>query len=189
MECKEFKSKAKKSANLRYYFVLACSMMMFVIFFQPIRVQGSSMENTLVDGDLLLMCRDWMVQEHKVGDIVVAAKDSFHNGECIIKRIIAVEGQTVDIDNETGLVYVDGVVLDEPYALTPTYERGELDFPITVAENCYFVLGDNREESLDSRYAKIGQVHKDEIQGKIIWLIVPGIGDDRFDFKRIGTVN
>ena len=87
------------------------------------------------------------------------------------------------------MVYVDGVALDEPYALTPTFEKGEWEFPITVAENCYFVLGDNREESLDSRYSQIGQVNKDEIQGKIIWLIIPRIGDDRFDFKRIGTVN
>lgn len=147
------------------------------------------MKTTLFDGDLLLMKRGWLVSEYVWGDIVVAAKDSYHNGECIIKRIIAVEGQTVDIDNETGLVYVDGVALDEPYALTPTCEKGELDFPITVAENCYFVLGDNREDSLDSRYSKIGQVHKDEIHGKIIWLIIPAIGDGRFDLKRIGTVN
>ena len=183
-----FKNKANK-CNLRFYSSLFAIMMAFLALFQVIKVQGSSMETTLMGGDLLLMKRNWLMSEYVQGDIVVAAMDSFHNGECIIKRIIAVEGQTVDIDNETGLVYVDGVVLDEPYALTPTYEKGELDFPITVAENCYFVLGDNREESLDSRYSQIGQVHKDEIQGKIIWLIVPGIGDDRFDFKRIGTVN
>lgn len=185
----ENKSKKGKKSELYFYITLGVVLVVFFSLFLPVRVQGESMESTLLNGDLLLMKRSWLVSEYVQGDIVVAAKDSFHNGECIIKRIIAVEGQTVNIDNETGLVYVDGVALDEPYSLTPTYEKGELDFPITVAENCYFVLGDNREESLDSRYSQIGQVHKDEIQGKIIWLIVPGIGDDRFDFNRIGTVS
>ena len=185
----ENKSKKGKKSELYFYIILGATLVLFFSLFLPVRVQGESMENTLLNGDFLLMKRSWLVNEYGQGDIVVAAKGNFHNGECIIKRIIAVEGQTVDIDNETGLVYVDGVALDEPYALAPTYEKGELDFPITVAENCYFVLGDNREESLDSRYSQIGQVHKDEIQGKIIWLIIPRIGDDRFDFKRIGTVN
>lgn len=189
MEYTESENKARRLANLRYYLILACAMMIFVLLFQPIRVQGSSMECTLIDGDFLLMCRDWIVPEYEVGDIVVVAKGSFRNGECIIKRIIAVEGQTVDIDNETGTVYVDGQALDESYALTPTYEKGELVFPLTVAENCYFVMGDNREESVDSRYLEIGQVHEDDIQGKIIWLLLPGIGNGEFNLKRIGAVN
>lgn len=147
------------------------------------------MEITLVSGDLLLMQRSWLVSEYAQGDIVVAAKDSFHNGECIIKRIIAVEGQTVNIDNETGLVYVDDQALDESYAKTPTYEKGEWIFPLTVDENCFFVMGDNREESVDSRYLEIGQVHEDEIQGKIIWLLFPGMGEDGIDLKRFGTVD
>lgn len=183
-------SERKKKNDIgKFYISLVTILILVVSIFQTVKVQGTSMYMTLQNEDLLLMKRSWLVDEYVRGDIVVAAKDSYHNGEYIIKRIIAVEGQVVDIDNESGLVYVDGVVLDEPYALTPTYEKGELDFPITVAENCYFVLGDNREDSLDSRYSKIGQVHKDEIQGKIIWLIVPGMGDDRFDLKRIGTVN
>lgn len=185
----EKKSKKAKKSELFFYITLGATLLLFFSLFLPVRVQGESMENTLLNGDFLLMKRSWLVSEYVQGDIVVAAKGSFHNGECIIKRIIAVEGQTIDIDNETGLVYVDGVALDEPYALTPTFEKGELEFPITVAENCYFVLGDNREESLDSRYSQIGQIHKDEIKGKIIWLIIPRIGDERFDLKRIGTVN
>lgn len=185
----EKKSKKAKKSELFFYVILGATLFLFFSLFLPVRVQGESMENTLLNGDFLLMKRSWLVSEYVQGDIVVAAKGSFHNGECIIKRIIAVEGQTVDIDNETGSVYVDGVALDEPYALTPTFEKGELEFPITVAKNCYFVLGDNREESLDSRYSQIGQIHKNEIKGKIIWLIMPRIGDDRFDLKRIGTVN
>lgn len=181
--------KARRLTDIRYYLILVSAMLVFFLLFQPIRVQGSSMKNTLVDGDLLIMCRDWIVQGYEAGDIVVAAKDSFRNGECIIKRIIAVEGQTVDIDNETGMVYVDGQALDESYALTPTYEKGEWVFPLSVDENCYFVMGDNREESVDSRYLEIGQVQEDEIQGKIIWLLLPGMGVDGFNLKRFGTVN
>ena len=107
--------KARPLTDIRYYLILVSAMLVFFLLFQPIRVQGSSMKNTLVDGDLLIMCRDWIVQGYEAGDIVVAAKDSFRNGECIIKRIIAVEGQTVAIDNETGMVYVDGQALDESY--------------------------------------------------------------------------
>lgn len=189
MEYIESKKKRRLVVDIRYYLILVSAMLVFVLLFQPIRVQGSSMKRTLVNGDLLIMCRDWIVQEYEAGDIVVAAKDSFRNGEGIIKRIIAIEGQTVDIDNESGIVYVDGQALDEGYALTPTYEKGEWVFPLTVDENCYFVMGDNREESIDSRYLVIGQVHEDEIQGKIIWLLFPGRGDYGIDLQRFGMVD
>lgn len=184
----ENKSKGKKS-ELYFYLTLGLTLIVFFSLFLPVRVQGESMESTLLNGDLLLMERNWLVGEYVQGDIIVAAKDSFRNGECIIKRIIAVEGQTVDIDNETGTVYIDGQALDESYARTPTYEKGEWAFPLTVDENCYFVMGDNREESVDSRYLEIGQVHENEIQGKIIWLLLSGTGEDGFNLKRFGMVN
>lgn len=189
MRIPKSEKKPSKTGDIRFFVILVSVLLLFVLCFQPVRVLGTSMENTLNNGDLLIMVRDWLVDEYKKLDIVVAAKDSFNNGECIIKRIIAVEGQTVDIDNETGMVYVDGQALDESYALTPTYEKGEWVFPLTVDENCYFVMGDNREESVDSRYLEIGQVHEDEIQGKIIWLLFPGMGDDGINLKRFGTVN
>lgn len=179
----------KRKADIVFYISLIVILCILLTILQPVRVQGTSMEKTLVSGDLLLMERNWLVDEYVQGDIIVVAKDSFRNGECIIKRIIAVEGQTVDIDNETGTVYIDGQALDESYARTPTYEKGEWAFPLTVDENCYFVMGDNREESVDSRYLEIGQVHENEIQGKIIWLLLPGTGEDGLDLKRIGTVN
>lgn len=184
----EKKSKKDKKSELFFYIILGATLLLFFSLFLPVRVQGESMENTLLNGDFLLMKRSWLVSKYVQGDIVVAAKGSFHNGECIIKRIIAVEGQTVDIDNETGTVYVDGVALDESYAATPTYEKGELAFPLTVADNCYFVLGDNRNNSLDSRYSAIGQIHSSEIKGKISCLLIPGFGKGQFSLERIGPI-
>lgn len=186
MECTESEEKSKRVGNLRYYLILACVMVVFVLFFQPISVQGTSMECTLINGDLLLMCRNWVVEGYEVGDIVVASKEQFHNGGFIIKRIVAVEGQVVDIDRETGTVYVDGIALDEPYVSSPT-NIPDLDmFPLTVAEDSFFLLGDNRAESVDSRYSEIGLIHKTEIKGKVMCLLFPGT---ELDFSRIGGID
>lgn len=185
----EPEKKPRKSGELRFYLILACAMLAFMIFIQPIRVQGSSMECTLYNGDILLMIRDWVVDEYEAGDIVVASKEQFNNGEFIIKRIVAVEGQVVDIDDETGHVYVDGVALDEPYASTLTYANGEMNFPLTVEDDCFFVLGDNREDSLDSRDLEIGQIHITEMQGKIVFLLFPGMFENQVDVGRVGSVD
>lgn len=185
----EDKNRRTKKSDLLFYISLIVMLLVFLSSFQLVRVEGSSMENTLLNGDLLLMKRNWLVGEYNQGDIIVAAKDSYHNGEYIVKRIIAVSGQVVDIDNRSGTVYVDGVALDESYALTPTYEQGEIVFPLTVKENCYFVLGDNREDSVDSRYYNIGQIHANEIKGEIMRLLLPRIESGNFDISRIGIID
>ena len=84
----------------------------------------------------------------------------------IVKRVIATEGQTVDIDFEEGVVYVDGVALDEPYVNSTTNERENFTEPVTVPEGCVFVMGDNRNRSTDSRSAAIGCVDTRYIIGK-----------------------
>ena len=169
---------------------LAWIMILCLLLFRMVIVSGSSMYSTLWDGDWLLLLSSTVYQNPQQGDIVVASKDSFRNGEAIIKRVIATEGQTVDIDFEAGLVYVDGVALDEPYIYTPTNHEEGMEFPLTVEKGCLFVMGDNRNGSLDSRSPSIGQVDKREILGKALFLVIPGADEDTHerDFDRIGAL-
>lgn len=166
-------------------------LLVFLLLFRVIVVSGPSMNQTLVHGDYLLLINNLLYAEPKQGDVVVAAKDSFKNGEPIIKRVIATEGQWVDIDFETGIVYVNGNAQDEPYVNTPTNLYEGVDFPLLVEEGCIFVMGDNRNESKDSRSPEIGQIDKREILGKAIFLFIPGKDPitEKIDFKRIGAVS
>ena len=122
----------------------------------------------------------------------MASKDSFDNGYPIIKRVIATEGQTVDIDFDQGVVYVDGQALQEDYTYTPTNVKEGMQFPLTVAEGCLFVMGDNRNRSKDSRNPEIGLVDKREILGKAIFLFLPAAdhdaGQSAPDYDRIGVI-
>ena len=153
-------------------------------------VSGDSMYSTLMDGDYLLLLGNLFYQEPEHGDIVVISKKSFDNGSPIVKRVIATEGQTVDIDFENAVVYVDGIALEEPYINSPTTFNEGTVFPLTVAEDCIFVLGDNRGVSRDSRDPVIGQVDKREVLGKAIFLMIPGTshGDLPQDMSRIGVI-
>ena len=177
-------------------YLLAIVMVVFVLLFRIVVVSGSSMYSTLWNGDWLLVTGSAFYREPQVGDIIVASKDSFNSGEPIIKRVIATENQTVDIDFERGVVIVDGVELHESYTYTPTNVEEGVIFPITIAENCVFVMGDNRNGSKDSRHPEIGLVDKREVLGKVFFLFLPGTnGTDIHgnpkepkDFGRIGVI-
>ncbi len=170
--------------------ILAVFMLVYVLFFRMVVVSGGSMKETLVDGDRLLLISNLLYQEPKYGDIIVASKDSFRNGENIIKRVIATEGQTVDIDFITGTVYVDGEAIEEPYIRNLTTDPEGTEFPLTVAEGCVFVMGDNRKDSMDSRHPSIGLIDEREILGKAVLLIFPGDngGEQERDFSRMGVI-
>ena len=173
--------------------LLAIIMIVFLFLFRVVIVSGSSMYSTLWNGDLLLVTGSILHSDPEPGDIVVASKDSFCYGEPIIKRVIATEGQTVDIDFETGIVYVDGVALQEPYTYTPTNVQEGIEFPITIAEGCIFAMGDNRNGSRDSRDPSIGMIDTREVLGKALFLLFPGSGEKTNaaprDFHRIGALN
>ena len=168
-------------------YLVAIMMLVFLLLFRIVVVSGPSMQNTLVDGDYLLLLSGIWYQDPQQGDIIVASKDSFENGVPIVKRVIAVEGQEVDIDFGNGIVYVDGQALDEPYITAPTHLAEGTEFPLTVSEGCVFVLGDNRPVSCDSRNPRVGLLDKREILGKAIFLFLPGADSNQNrDFSKIG---
>ena len=170
---------------------LVVILLVFLLLFRVVVVSGVSMNSTLVHGDYLLLINNVFYREPKQGDIIVAAKDSFKDGEPIIKRVIATEGQWVDIDFVTGVVYVNGTALEESYINTPTNLYEGVDFPFLVDDGCIFVMGDNRNESKDSRSPEIGQIDKREILGKAIFLFLPGRDPEteKMNFKRIGALS
>lgn len=171
-------------------FMLIVVMLMLTLFFRVIDVNGPSMKNTLLNGDYLLLISNLFYQSPEQGDVVVVSKESFDHGKPIVKRIIATEGQIVDIDFENAIVYVDGLPLEEPYISSPTVVDEGMQFPLMIKEGCVFVMGDNRSNSRDSRHPSIGQVDRREILGKVALVMIPGTDYDSVarDFTRIGMV-
>ena len=163
-------------------------MLLFLVVFRVILVTGDSMFTTLWDGDYLLLVSELFCGDPEPGDIVVISKQSFDNGSPIVKRVIATEGETVDIDFDMWIVTVtdaDGNVrtLDESaYRKLATDARvtTDLQFPIAVGENQFFVMGDNRNHSLDSRDSSIGMVDQRYILGKAVFRFFP--------FHKIGLI-
>jgi signal peptidase I len=148
------------------------------------------MYDTLIQGDRLVLLSSLVYNDPEPGDIIVCSKESFDNGTNFVKRIIATEGQTVDIDFDAGIVYVDGTALDEPYIHSPTTRADGIEFPLTVKQGYVFVMGDNRAHSTDSRSTRIGLVDEREIVGKAIFIISPGDngGKETPQYDRIGWI-
>ena len=137
-----------------------------------IGVDGESMMPTLHNRDMLLLQSIGYSPEQ--GDVVVLSTKDFRNGAPIVKRIIAVGGQTVDIDYETNTVYVDGVALDEPYILETMRALPEsFATHVEVPEGSIFVMGDNRNNSTDSRSPELGVVDQRCVLGKALFILLP----------------
>ena len=171
--------------------MLSVVLVLFLVFFRIIVVSGPSMKRTLLDGDYLLLYSNLFYHQPQRGDVVVVSKQSYDNGKPIVKRVIATEGQIVDMDFDNGIVYVDGLPLEEDYINTPTnLDEGQI-FPQIVEDGCVFVMGDNRNHSKDSRSTEIGQVDKREILGRVALLLLPGPdgGGEARDYSRIGMVD
>lgn len=154
-------------------FVIAMIIRNFV--FTVAMVDGESMMPTLTHGDRLIVWR--LGYQPEKSDIIVLQQDG---KPPYIKRIIATEGDVVDINYSTHTVSVNGEILNEDYILEPTVLRGDVVFPLTVDEDHVFVLGDNRNNSSDSRISSVGQVKEEDVMGKAIIRIFP--------FNKLGSV-
>ena len=158
---------------------IVCIVLVFTFLGRITRVVGHSMDDTLADGELLAV---WSLgYEPEQGDIVVLNKTTadFLEGEAIVKRVIALEGQTVDIDYDAGTVAVDGQVLDEPYILEEMLWPSSSHMQEThfeVPEDSIFVMGDNRNNSSDSRTDMVGNITRENIIGKA-WLRIWPVSD------------
>ncbi|MGN0559973.1 MAG: signal peptidase I, partial [Candidatus Fimenecus sp.] len=142
--------------------------LIFTFVFKISAVDGDSMNNTLHNGDkVLITARDWTIER---GDIVVISQPNAFN-KVLIKRVIATEGQTVEINGKTHQVIVDGAVLEEPYIAQPLIVQGSWNYPVTVPEGCVFVMGDNRNRSTDSRDSAVGMIDTRYIVGEAIYRI------------------
>ncbi|MBQ8752259.1 MAG: signal peptidase I [Clostridia bacterium] len=147
---------------------LALVSLLFTFIFRQVTVVGDSMNDTLMDQDrLLVSCLFYTTPER--GDIVIVDR---YTEEPLIKRVIAVAGDSVYIDPTTGLLYLNGEVQDEPYV---HYENFLYDLyePVMVPDGCVFVMGDHRNNSLDSRTSTIGFVDVRDIAGKALFRIRP----------------
>ena len=171
--------------------VIAIIAVVFVItvVFRTATIVGNSMQNTFFEGERVIITK--LFYEPEQGDVIVISRN-VHNltdqnsyQEPIIKRVIATGGMYVDIDFDNGEVYVgytqsEMKLLDEPYIKMPTKKRGDVEFPLYVPEGKVFVMGDNRADSLDSRYSEIGLIDEKDILGKAIFRVYP--------FDKIGGI-
>ena len=145
-------------------------VLIFSFFFRIIQVDGSSMVPTLVNGDKLIVWGAGYTPQR--GDVVIV--DSYPSyGKPLVKRVIAKGGDTVSIDYATGTVAVNGEVLQEDYIAEPTYLGYDVTFPYTVPEGTVFVMGDNRNQSLDSRSTYVGCIDERDILGRVLLCFMP----------------
>lgn len=162
---------------------LACLLVVFAFFFRVAGVDGKSMYPTLNHGDWLAISSENYTARR--GDIIVITEPNGVNRP-IIKRIIGIAGDKIDIDFVTHTVSVNGTVLDEPYINAPTARSFDVEFPVIVPEGHVFVMGDNRNDSLDSRSTMVGFVDEEYILGRAFFRFMP-ISDWKIDHARWET--
>lgn len=141
--------------------VAAFAVLIAVLFLPILRIYGKSMHGTLDSGDIVLSVKS---SDFDTGDVVAF----YYNNNILVKRVIAEAGDWVDMDDD-GTVYVNEVKLVEPYITEKAYGETDITFPYQVPENRIFVMGDNREVSIDSRNTSIGTVSDEQIVGRLIF--------------------
>ena len=152
--------------------VAAVAVLVAVLLMPVLQIYGTSMAPTLNEGEIVLSVKSG---EFKTGDIMAF----YYNNNILVKRVIAQPGDWVDI-TEDGTVYVNNVMLEEPYLIDKAYGETNIKFPYQVPESRIFVLGDHRSVSIDSRNTAVGCVASEQIVGRIVYRVWP--------FERFGKV-
>ena len=145
--------------------VAAVAVLIATLILPVLQIEGTSMEPTLYNGDIVLLMKTTRFER---GDLCGFT----WNNKLLIKRVIGVPGDWIEIDTD-GTIYLNGEKLDEPYVLQPAFGECDLEFPFQVPQEQYFVIGDMRESSIDSRNTLIGCIPKDQIVGKVFFRIWP----------------
>lgn len=145
--------------------VAAVAVLIATLVLPVLQIEGKSMEPTLVNGDIVLLTK---TVNFNRGELCGFS----WNNKLLIKRVIGIPGDWIEIDTD-GTVYLNGEILEEPYAQQLAIGECDLDFPYQVPQEAYFVLGDMRESSIDSRNTLIGCVEKDQIVGKVFFRVWP----------------
>lgn len=145
--------------------VAAISVLVATLWLPVLRIYGSSMDPTLEKGQIVVSVK---TKKLKSGDVVAF----WQGNKLLVKRVIACSGQKVDID-VNGKVSVDGKVISEPYLDSESLGNTDIDFPHQVEDSRWFCMGDNRESSIDSRSAAIGDISKEQIEGKVLFSVWP----------------
>lgn len=163
-----YKSRYKKVLRSTIYtlvIVAAFSVLVATLLLPVLQIYGNSMAPTLNEGEIVVSVKAGNFQ---CGDVIAF----YFNNRILVKRIIAASGQWVSMD-EAGNVYVDNELLEESYLTEKSCGESDIDYPFQVPENTYFVMGDHRATSVDSRSSVIGCIAKEEIVGKIVFAVWP----------------
>lgn len=145
--------------------VAALAVLAATLWMPVLRVYGSSMAPTLHNGEILVSVK---TKDFSSGDIIAF----YHGNKLLIKRYIAGPSDYVNVD-EDGNVSVNGMLLDEPYPAEKAYGEADIEFPYQVPDQRYFVIGDNRSVSIDSRSSIVGCIAEDQIVGKVVFRVWP----------------
>ena len=145
--------------------VAAVAVLIATLILPVLQIEGTSMEPTLSNGDIVLLTKPTRFNR---GDLCGFT----WNNKLLIKRVIGTPGDWIEIDTD-GTIYLNGEMLEEPYVEQPAFGECDLEFPFQVPQEQYFVVGDMRESSIDSRNSLIGCIPKDQIVGKVFFRVWP----------------